>query len=52
MRIRLFGPVLGTVPMALLGAISWLSLRIGDGRTSGRTPGKLLNSALFFFSSP
>ena len=23
------------VPMALLGAISWLSLRIGEGRTSG-----------------
>jgi hypothetical protein len=35
MRIRLFGPVLGIVPMAVLGAVSWLSLRIGDGRTSG-----------------
>jgi hypothetical protein len=35
MRIRLFGPVLGMVPMAVLGAVSWLSLRIGDGRTSG-----------------
>jgi Na+/melibiose symporter-like transporter len=30
-----FGPLLGVVPMALLGAMSWLSLRIGDGRTSG-----------------
>ena len=35
MRIRLFGPVLGMVPMAVLGAVSWLALRIGDGRTSG-----------------
>ena len=35
MRIRLFGPVLGIVPMAVLGAVSWLALRIGDGRTSG-----------------
>lgn len=31
----MFGPVLGIVPMALLGAVSWLSLRLGDGRTSG-----------------
>ena len=31
----MFGPVLGLVPMALLGAISWSSLRLGDGRTSG-----------------
>lgn len=35
MRIRLLGPLVGLVPMALLGAVSWLSLRIGDGRTSG-----------------
>jgi hypothetical protein len=35
MRIRLLGPVLGMVPMAVLGAVSWLSLRMGDGRTSG-----------------
>ena len=35
MRIRLFGPVMGMVPMAVLGAVSWLALRIGDGRTSG-----------------
>jgi hypothetical protein len=34
-RIRLFGPVLGLVPMAVLGGISWGSLRIGEGRTSG-----------------
>lgn len=26
---------MGVLPMALLGAISWLTLRIGDGRTSG-----------------
>lgn len=34
-RIRVFGPLLGLVPMALLGAIAWLSLRIANGRTSG-----------------
>ena len=31
----MFGPVLGMVPMAILGAISWCSLRLGDGKTSG-----------------
>ena len=35
MRIRVLGPLLGLVPMALFGAIAWLSLRLGDGRTSG-----------------
>ena len=34
-RIRVFGPLLGLVPMAILGAIAWLSLRLADGRTSG-----------------
>jgi hypothetical protein len=34
-RIRVLGPLLGLVPMALFGAVAWLSLRIGDGRTSG-----------------
>lgn len=34
-RIRLLGPLLGLVPMAILGAIAWLALRLGDGRTSG-----------------
>jgi hypothetical protein len=27
--------LLGLVPMALLGAMAWLALRVGDGRTSG-----------------
>lgn len=34
-RIRMFGPVAALLPMAMLGAASWLTLRIGDGRTSG-----------------
>ncbi len=34
-RIRVLGPLLGLVPMALLGAVAWLSLRMGDGRESG-----------------
>ena len=34
-RIRVLGPLLGLVPMAILGAIAWLSLRLADGRTSG-----------------
>ena len=34
-RIRVFGPLLGLVPMAILGGIAWLSLRLSDGRTSG-----------------
>ena len=29
------GPLLGVLPMAVLGVISLLSLRIGNGRTSG-----------------
>ena len=33
-RIRLFGPFLGLVPMAALGAISWAASRFGSGRTS------------------
>ena len=31
----MLGPLLGLVPMAVLGAIAWLALRLGDGRTSG-----------------
>ena len=31
----MLGPLLGLVPMAILGGIAWLSLRIADGRTSG-----------------
>lgn len=34
-RIRLFGPLLGLVPMALLGGGAVLALRAGDGRLSG-----------------
>jgi hypothetical protein len=34
-RIRVLGPLLGLVPMAVLGAIAWCSLRFADGRTSG-----------------
>jgi hypothetical protein len=34
-RIRVLGPLLGLMPMAVLGAIGWGSLRLGDGRTSG-----------------
>ena len=55
-RIRVLGPLLGLVPMAVLGATAWLSLRIGDGRTSGliglvagvsAAPGLLLAGAPF-----
>ncbi len=35
MRIRLLGPLLGLVPMALLGAASSVILQMGDGGTSG-----------------
>jgi hypothetical protein len=35
MRLRVFGPLVGLVPMGLLGAASWLVLRIGSGRASG-----------------
>lgn len=31
----MYGPLLGLVPMALLGGIAWLALQLGDGRTSG-----------------
>jgi hypothetical protein len=34
-RIRLFGPFLGVVPMALLGGAALVALRLGDGRGSG-----------------
>lgn len=34
-RIRLLGPLYGLAPMAILGAASVISLRVGDGRTSG-----------------
>jgi hypothetical protein len=34
-RIRAFGPLLGVVPMAVLGAVAALALRAGDGRASG-----------------
>lgn len=34
-RIRVIGPILGLIPMALLGGLSMLVLRIGDGPTSG-----------------
>ena len=34
-RIRLLGPLLGLVPMGILSAIALMSLRVGDGRTSG-----------------
>lgn len=29
------GPLLGVVPMAILGVVSLISLRVGQGRTSG-----------------
>ena len=35
MRIRTIGPLLGLVPMAILGGIAAVALRLGDGRTSG-----------------
>lgn len=34
-RIRVLGPFLGLVPMAVLGGVALLALRIGDGRPSG-----------------
>lgn len=34
-RIRLVGPLLGLVPMAVLGGGAILALRVGDGKTSG-----------------
>jgi hypothetical protein len=34
-RIRTLGPLAGTLPMGLLGAVSIVALRVGDGRTSG-----------------
>jgi hypothetical protein len=34
-RIRVLGPLLGLVPMGLLGAVAWLSLRIRDDSESG-----------------
>lgn len=34
-RIRLLGPLFGLIPMAVLGAIALVSLRVGDGRMSG-----------------
>ena len=55
-RLRVFGPLLGLAPMVVLGAASWLILRIGDGRTSGvlglvtgvsAAPGLLLVGAPF-----
>lgn len=34
-RIRWFGPLLGLVPMAVLGVVAVAALRLGDGRPSG-----------------
>jgi hypothetical protein len=34
-RIRMWGPLLGVIPMGVLGAIGWTSLQVGDGRRSG-----------------
>ena len=34
-RLRVLGPLMGLVPMAGLGAFSWLVLRLGNGRLSG-----------------
>ena len=34
-RIRVLGPMVGLVPMAVLGAASWTILQMGDGGTSG-----------------
>lgn len=34
-RIRTLGPLFGTIPMIVLGAVSLIALAIGDGRTSG-----------------
>jgi len=55
-RIRLLGPLVGLTPMVILGAIAMISLRVGDGRTSGliglvagvsAAPGLLLAGAPF-----
>ena len=55
-RIRRLGPVFGLVPMIVIGAIAWLALQFGDGRTSGMiglvggvtaAPGLLLAGAPF-----
>ncbi len=34
-RIRVFGPFLDLLPMALFGAASMIALQVGDGRNSG-----------------
>jgi hypothetical protein len=34
-RIRVLGPLFGVAPMAALGSLAWLALRLGDGRLSG-----------------
>lgn len=34
-RIRVLGPLLGVVPMVLLGATAVVALQLGDGRSSG-----------------
>ncbi len=34
-RIRRLGPLFGLIPMVVIGAIAWLALRLGEGRTSG-----------------
>jgi len=34
-RIRRLGPLFGLVPMIVIGAVAWLALRLGEGRTSG-----------------
>lgn len=34
-RIRVLGPFLGLLPMAVLGGASWGILKLGEGRTSG-----------------
>ena len=55
-RIRVLGPLLGLVPMAVLGGAGLLTLRMGNGRTSGliglvagvsAAPGLLLAGAPF-----
>ena len=34
-RIRVLGPFLGVVPMAILGGVALVALRLGEGRLSG-----------------
>jgi hypothetical protein len=34
-RIRTWGPLLGVIPMIVLGATAMIALRVGDGKTSG-----------------